>query len=555
MTLEEKRTLENLFSLSTEKFAELPALTFVDSKPLTYKQVKSTTLSLTAFLLANGLKKGDKVALLSQNMPNWGITYFATTIGGLVIVPILTDFPPADINKILTHSEAKAIFVSDRLSEKLVNNLPESITLVVRLDDFTILDRNKLEPTGEKASIPLLPAFTFQKPLEDDLAAILYTSGTTGQPKGVMLTHKNLVSNTLGAYDIQPVITTDRLLSVLPLAHTYECTIGLLIPFHGGAVVYYLDKPPTASVLLPALQTVKPTVMLTVPLIIEKIYNQQVLPKFSKNKIIKGIYSFPPTRKLLHKVAVGKLKKTFGGCLKFFGIGGAKLSFLTERFLREGGFPYAIGYGLTETAPLLAGSPPAKTKLQSTGYCVKGQELKLINIDPHTAEGEIVAKGDNIMIGYYKNPELTATVFTEDGWFKTGDLGAFDKQNYLFIKGRIKNIIVGPSGENIYPEDIEEIINKQHFVLESLVYEIGGKIAAKVHLNYEEIEKRYEHMKQSAKDFQVQAHDYIEKHLAEIKEKVNAQLSRFSRISTIIHHKEPFEKTPTQKIKRFRYQG
>lgn len=555
MTLEEKRTLENLFALSTENYADLPALTFVDSKPLTYRQVKATTLSLTAFLLSKGLKKGDKVALLSQNMPNWGITYFATTIGGLVIVPILTDFPPGDINKILTHSEAKAIFVSERLSEKLANNLPENITLVVRLDDFTILDRNKLEPTEEKAIIPLQPTFSFQKPEEDDLAAILYTSGTTGQPKGVMLTHKNLVSNTLGAYDIQPVISTDRLLSVLPLAHTYECTIGLLIPFHGGATVYYLDKPPTASVLLPALQTVKPTVMLTVPLIIEKIYNQQVLPKFSKNKVIKGIYSFSPTRKLLHKVAVGKLKKTFGGCLKFFGIGGAKLSYLTERFLREGGFPYAIGYGLTETAPLLAGSPPSKTKLQSTGYCVKGQELKLINIDPHSGEGEIVAKGDNIMIGYYKNPELTASVFTEDGWFKTGDLGAFDKQNYLFIKGRIKNIIVGPSGENIYPEDIEEIINKQHFVLESIVYEIGGKIAAKVHLNYEELEKRYDHLKQSAKDFQVQAQDYIEKHLAEIKEKVNAQLSRFSRISMIMHHKEPFEKTPTQKIKRFKHQG
>lgn len=555
MRLEQNKTLENLFSLSTQKYPDLPALAFVGQKPMTYKQVKATTLSIAAFLLSKGLKPGDKVSILSQNMPNWGITYFATTIAGMVTVPILTDFPPNDVFKILEHSEAKAIFVSERLSEKLLNNLPNNIELVVRLDDFSILDKSKLATTDETAVIPVLPTFSFAKPKEDDLAAILYTSGTTGQPKGVMLTHTNLVSNTLGAYDIQPVIDTDRLISVLPLAHTYECTIGLLIPFYGGATVYYLEKPPTASVLLPALQTVKPTVMLTVPLIIEKIYNQQVLPKFTKNGIIKGIYSFPPTRKLLHKLAIKKLKKTFGGCMKFFGIGGAKLSFLTERFLREGGFPYAIGYGLTETAPLLAGSPPSKTKLQSTGYCVKDQQLKLINVDPQTGEGEIVAKGDNVMIGYYKNPELTASVFTEDGWFKTGDLGSFDKHKYLYIKGRIKNIIVGPSGENIYPEEIEEILNKQSFVVESLVYEIGGKIAAKVHLNYEELEKKFQDMKQSAKEMQEHAQDYIEKHLNEIKDAVNSQLSRFSRITSIMHHKEPFEKTPTQKIKRFKHQG
>lgn len=554
MALEQKRTLENLFSLSTDKYADLPALTFVDKKPITYKQVKATALSTTAFLFSKGLKKGDKVAILSQNMPNWGITYFATTIGGMVTVPILTDFLPNYINTILTHSEAKAIFVSDRLCEKLLNNLPPSVTIVVRMDDFALLDPVKLTATGDFANIPVLPTFSFSKPTEEDLAAILYTSGTTGQPKGVMLTHKNLVSNTLGSYDIQAITTTDRLLSVLPLAHTYECTIGLLIPFYGGAIVYYLEKPPTASVLLPALQVVKPTIMLTVPLIIEKIYNQQVLPKFTKNGIIKGIYSFPPTRKLLHKVAIKKLNKTFGGCIKFFGIGGAKLSALTERFLREGGFKYAIGYGLTETAPMLAGSAPSKTKFQSTGLCVKNQQLKLINVDPKTGEGEIVAKGNNIMIGYYKNPELTQSVFTEDGWFKTGDLGAFDKDNYLYIKGRIKNIIVGASGENIYPEEIEEIINKQSFVLESIVYEISGKIAAKVHLNLEELEKKFQQIKESAKDFQENAQDYAEKHLAEIKDIVNAQLSKFSRISTIIYHKEPFEKTPTQKIKRFKYQ-
>lgn len=553
MNLEQNRTLENLFSLSISKHEDLPAFAFVDKKALTYKQVKASTLALTAFLFSKDLKKGDKVALLSQNMPNWGISYFGITIGGMVTVPILTDFPPVDIRKILEHSEASAILVSERLKEKLLNNLPPTIQFVIRTDDFVLLDPATLKPTDDSSMIPVLPTFSFPKPSEEDLAAILYTSGTTGQPKGVMLTHKNLVSNTLGSYNIQPVIETDRLVSVLPLAHTYECTIGLLIPFHGGATVYYLEKPPTASVLLPALQSIKPTVMLTVPLIMEKIYNQQVLPKFTKNKVVRGLYQFPPTRKILHKLAISKLKKTFGGSLKFYGIGGAKLSPQTERFLREGGFPYAIGYGLTETAPLLAGSPPSKTKYQSTGYCVDGTALKLINTDPSTGEGEIVAKGDNVMMGYYKNPELTASVFTTDGWFKTGDLGAFDKDKYLYIRGRIKNIIIGPSGENIYPEDIEEIINKESFVIESLVYDFGGKLTAKVHLNYEELEKKWQHLKQSAIDIQEQTQDSIEKHLTEIKEKVNARLSKFSRISIIQHQREPFEKTPTQKIKRFKH--
>lgn len=555
MAIEQNKTLEHLLALSCKKYSDLPALAFVDKNPLTYKGVNDQAISISAFLLAQGLEKGDKIALLSQNMPNWGIAYFATTIAGMVTIPILTDFPAADINKILSHSDAKVIFVSERLSEKLLNNLPANIEIVIRLDDFLILDLVKLNPTNNSAVLNVLPTFTFSKPVEGDVAAILYTSGTTGQPKGVMLTHKNLVSNTIAASHIQPIDIGDRFLSVLPLAHTYECTIGFLLPFYSGATIYYLEKPPTASVLLPALQTVKPTLMLTVPLIIEKIFNQQVLPKFTKNQVLKGIYSFPPTRKLLHKVAIKKLKITFGGHIKFFGIGGAKLSYLTERFLREGGFPYAIGYGLTETAPLLAGSPPSKTRMQSTGYCLEGQQLKLINIDAQTGEGEIVAKGDNVMIGYYKNPEITATVFTDDGWFRTGDLGAFDRNNYLYIKGRITNIIVGPSGKNIYPEDIEEIINKQSLVLESIVYEIKGKIAARVHLNYEELEKKVLHLKQSAKEAQENIQEYINKHLAEIKLAVNEQVSKFSRISTIIFQKDPFEKTPTQKIKRYKHKG
>lgn len=590
-----------LLDNSTRLYSGLPALSFVGEEPLTYQDVKNGADELTWMLHSFGIAKGDRVALLSQNMPNWGVAYLAITSMGAVVVPILTDFTEAEIEKILAHSEARAIVVSEKQSAKLHQVLPKTLKSAILADDFSEISLGSLEINGaiekrtvgrESNAMTDLPV-----PAEDDLAAILYTSGTTGSPKGVMLSHKNILSNAVNTLGIQDVNQTDRLLSVLPLPHTYECTIGFIIPFMTGAAVYYLDKLPTPAVLLPAMEAVKPTMMLTVPLIIEKVYQNKVKPKLSGSAVMRLFARNRAFQKFFHKLAGKKIYKAFGGNIHFFGIGGAKLNAEAELFLRDAGFPYAIGYGLTETSPLLAGCAPKITKFRSTGFCLPGQELKIDKPDPETGEGEILAKGPNIMKGYYKEEKLTREVFTEDGWFKTGDLGAMDGDGYLYIRGRLKNIIVSPTGENIYPEDIEAVINSEHHVLESLVYELKGKLVAKVHLNYEAIDHRYHELKKSAEQgysdwkesagqsysdlkesagqsysdlkesagqsysdlkesaghLYEQAQEKVRHRLQEIQQRVNSRLNRFSRVTFVEEQSEPFEKTPTKKIKRFLY--
>jgi len=365
-----------------------------------------------------------------------------------------------------------------------------------------------------------------------------------------MLTHKNLAFTAINSGKIHPMDSTDRLVSVLPLSHTYENTIGLILPLSMGAAIYYLRKPPVPSVLLPALEKVKPTVMLTVPLIMEKIYKGKVLVQLNNKFLTRNLYKMPVFRKVLNRVAGKKLYKTFGNSLKFFGVGGAKLDPEVERFMIEGKFPYAVGYGLTETSPLLAGFDSFKGKHQSTGPAMEGVTLKINNPDPVTGQGEIWAKGDNVMKGYYKEPELTREVLTDDGWFKTGDLGCIDKQGYLFIKGRLKNMIVLAGGENIYPEEIEAIINRFKFVLESLVVQQKGKLVAMVHFNMDELENRYKEMKENAQNF---LDNKVEELKQELHHYVNSQVNKFSRVQVIVVQPEPFEKTATKKIKRFLY--
>lgn len=547
-----------LLNNSANKFSDRHALSYVDKKPLKYHEVKKECDNLQQLLAKKGIGKGDKVALLGPNMPNWGVSYLAITSMASVVVPILTEFSSKEIHKILRHSEAKAIIVSGKLANNLKESIPANIHTSVLLEDLKEINTIALYEKGEvqyySNGSSDNSALSIPEPDENDLAAILYTSGTTGKPKGVMLSHLNVISNAVNTLGIQDVNKNDRLLSVLPLSHTYECTIGFVIPFMTGATVYYLEKPPTASVLLPAMASVKPTLMLTVPLIIEKIYKMQVLPKLENSKVLKVLSKVGFLKKLFHKLAGKKIYKAFGSKLHFFGIGGAKLNAEVEKFLRDAKFPYAIGYGLTETSPLLAGCSPTLTKFQSTGFNLPGQQIKILDPDPRTGEGEIVAKGPNIMLGYYKEPEKTKEVFTDDGWFKTGDLGFIDKNGYAYIRGRLKNMILGPSGENIYPEEIEEVINNQSFVLESVVYELKGKLVAKVHLNYEELENRYKHLKESAKNWQENMHEEINQRLHDIKQQVNENINKFSRINIVMEQPTPFEKTPTKKIKRFLYQ-
>jgi long-chain acyl-CoA synthetase len=539
-------TFPSLFSETLQKFPEHNAYAFVGQKPISYKQANQKIQALQSFLERLGAKPGDKVAILSANMPNWSITYFATTFMGAVAVPLLPDFHPHEIEKYLEHSEAEFLFISKNLQYKMKGIEHRMPSTIILTDDFSVI-RSRVSDVTYDAQAVSSQEYQIQ---DDDLAAIIYTSGTTGKAKGVMLSHKNIAFTAIKAAKIQFIDEKDRFLSILPLSHTYENTLGLILPMIFGACVYYLQKPPTPAILIPAMKEVRPTLILTVPLIIEKIYRNTILPTFTKTWIPRVLYNTTFVHNILNWLAGRKLKKTFGGKLKFFGIGGAKLDRKVEKFLIEARFPYAIGYGLTETSPLLAGSNPQITRLQSTGPALEGIELKILNPDPVTGEGEIVARGPNVMLGYYKEPELTATVLDADGWFKTGDLGLFSKNKFLYIRGRLKNMIVMKSGENVYPEEIETVINNFRYVDESLVVEQKGKLVALVYFNKDEIAKKYDEMKT---EISIYVDQKIEELKVELEEYVNKRVNKFSKVQSVIPQDDPFKKTATQKIKRFLY--
>lgn len=534
-------TLYELARNSVEKFASKVAFSMFEGDDVTYAEVGRRIEKVQEILTGAGLHAGDKVALLSSNMPNWGVCYFAVTSAGMVAVPILPDFSGEELDMIIAHSEAKALLVSDRLFTKLSKQTIERLNVVVRTKNLGVIAQRV---RGEG---------TMAVPKPDDLAVIIYTSGTTSKPKGVMLTHAALCAQVGISSSIFPVLPDDVFLSVLPLSHTYECSIGMIYPFSMGARVVYLDRPPTASALMPALRAVRPSVMLIVPLIIEKIYRHQVLAKFNSNGFWRTLYKVGFLRRYLHRVAGKKLLKLFGGRLRFLGIGGAKLDGGAEKFLLEAKVPYAIGYGLTETAPLLAGAAPSQVRLGSTGPQAPGVQLRLEHINPDTRQGEVVALTPSVMLGYFKNPEATKEVFTDDGWFRTGDLGEFDKDGWLYIKGRLKNMIVGPGGENIYPEDIETVLNSHVYIADSIVTEQEGRLVALVHFNRDEIEAMVDNWREEWETKKEAWEAKTEQLKKEIMDFVNAKVNRFSRISEVVEEKDDFAKTPTHKIKRFLY--
>ena len=554
-------TLDNLLKHSAATWPQRPSLGMVDGMVLTYEALLEKVQLLSAQLLEKGILAGDRVAILSENKPQWGVAYLAITTMGAVVVPILPDFTAGEVQHIIRHSGAKAVFVSEKLYSKIEDEFESDLRTILLIDDFSLVplqtDKDRLKDFITQGSIGLdrlkEAAMRFagrSHPVaEEDLASIIYTSGTTGNSKGVMLTHKNIVSDAIATKQIIRLDETDRLVSILPLSHAYECTLGFVLVLYAGASVYYLDKPPTARAMLPALEKIKPTIMCSVPLVIEKIYKTKVLPTFTQKRTMRALYKNPFLRRTLNRAAGKKLLRFFGGELHDFCIGGALLAADVEQFLREAKFPYAIGYGLTETAPLIAGTDSRSTVLRATGKPLPGVEMKIDNPHPETGEGEILVRGPMVMKGYYRDPERTQAVLSEEGWFRTGDLGILDKKGYLFIKGRVKNMILGPSGENIYPEEIEEAINEHPDVLESLVYEQGGQICARVHLNYEELDLKFSSLKMS--DSEIKAE--IGKRLEVLRSEVNSRLKSFSRINKIIEQTSPFEKTPTLKIKRYLY--
>ena len=457
-------TLAKLYEYSTTVYAKKQYTQWYDTKDggYTYGAFKNKCDSISKLLTQYGIGTGDKVAILSQSMPNWSVAFFATTSFGRISIPILPDSSENEVTNIIRHSESKAIFVSKKLAGKISQDIMDSMTLVVETDTFEIIkaDDEKFTCDG-RTSIPT----------PDDIATIIYTSGTTGSAKGVVLSHRNLTSNVITCYHSCKRDEKDRWLSILPMSHTLEMTLGMLYPMYTGSTVYYLPKPPVASLLMKAMKIVRPTTMLTVPMIIEKVYKGSVLPTIQKSRTLTWMNKH--MNGLMCRIIGMKLKKTFGGCVTFYGIGGAKLDPEVEAFLLKAKFPYAIGYGLTETAPLLGYAMHGWCGVGVMGYPVYNVKMKLHNVNPETGEGEIVAKGPNVMLGYYKDPVRTKSVFTEDGWFRTSDIAVQDEKGRYYIKGRNSNMILGPSGENIYPEEIENVLNNVEGVSE--LYRLGQR--------------------------------------------------------------------------------
>lgn len=535
--MREFESLAELYKWSVRKYPKRVALEYLDgSQHYTYEEFGEKCTALTKILGNYGINPYDKVAIFSQNMPNWVVAFFTVVAFGRVVVPMLPGLTENEVTNILTHSDTKVLFVSRRLLSKVSDEMQARMRLIICTDDLSVIrqDDEKYTCDGQ-----------ISYPQPDDLAAIIYTSGTTGAAKGVMLSHRNLCHNITECWYTYRIKKKDVFLSILPMAHTYEMSIGMLYPFSHGAKVVHIQKAPTPAVLIPAFKKVRPTTILTVPLIIEKIYRSSVLPTIRGSRFLSWLNDWAPS--LLAWLVGRKLIKTFGGRLRFFGVGGSKLDIEVEKFLRKAKFPYAIGYGLTETAPLICTAGPKVTRLAGAGKPGYGVKVRLDNVNPETGEGEIVTFGPHVMRGYYKDFTRTQSVMTEDGWFRTGDLATVDKHGCYYIKGRIGSLILGPSGENIYPEEIEGVINNMDGINESLVVERDGHLVALVNLN------------ENVLDWNLEGQDKFIGDMDRLKESileyVNSKVNRNSRIGEVEIQKEPFVRTATNKIRRFLYSG
>lgn len=528
-------TLAKLIDFSTSAYANRQLSMYVDgSDGYTYDSFRIRCIAVSHQMSRFGIRAGNKVAILSQNMPNWTVAFFSAVAFGRVAVPILPDSSESEVTNILTHSDTQVLFVSQRYLSKISEEVRAKLKLIYDIETLTLIKKDESAFTCEG---------WIKEPQPDDLAAIIYTSGTSGNAKGVMLSHRNFCQNIIEAVHAQPAGKRDRWLSILPMSHTYELTLAVLYPLFVGACVYYLKKAPTPTVLMAAMKKVRPTIMCSVPLIIEKVYRSSVIPTIARSRILTWMEKHIPW--LLYRLVGHRLRKSFGGHLKFFGVGGSKLDSTVEAFLKKAHFPYAIGYGLTETAPLITNACVGKTVVGSIGVPAWGIEVKLQNVNPETGEGEIIVRGDNVMLGYYKDPERTMSVLTDDGWFRTHDLASVDSKGRYFIKGRLGNMILGPSGENIYPEEIEEVINSAEGVDESLVVERDGRLVALV-----KFDDNFIDWNQAKED---SFFNNLEEKKKALLEYVNKHVGKQSKIGDVEAMQEEFEKTATHKIRRFKY--
>ncbi len=534
---------------ATRKFWNKPALNNIGGETFDYAQMATQIEKFHLVFEKLGFRKGDKIAICAQNGARWGMAYLAVNTYGTVTVPILADFTADSVNHLVDHSDSLALFTNAAKWKTLdIARMPK-LRLVVDVDTWETLwtaDASVQEvydkmdamfearyPNGYGPDDVHFPTDNW-----DELSTINYTSGSTGDPKGVMLTYRNFSANV--DYSQRNVPAGDKMVSMLPMAHMYGLVIEFIYPLCNGTSIYWMGKAPTPAALMKAFADVKPYLLVTVPLVMEKIYKSKVKPTLDK-PLMKVLLKVPGVNRVIYRKVKDGLVSAFGGNVQEFIMGGAALNPEVERLFKRIRFPYLVGYGMTEACPLLAYEHWTKYVPGSCGKCVDVAEARIDSEDPQHVVGEIQCRGENIMIGYYKNEEATKNAFTEDGWLKTGDLGVIDAEGNIFIRGRSKNMILGPSGQNIYPEEIEAIVNNQAYVLESVVVARGGKLVALVYPDEQAVAK-------SLLDAEAKANIPENIRLG-----ANRQLPSYSQIFKVEMVEMPFEKTPKLSIKRFLY--
>lgn len=546
-------TFLGLIEHSIRKNWSLPAFTDYEGGTIYYKDFALHIAKLHEYFKAGGVQKGDKIAICGRNSSHWAIAFFGTVSYGAVAVSILHEFDKKSVEYIVDHSDAKVFFVDNALFQDLdVDEMPQLETVCL-LDDFSLAQTksDELKTFFENSVSFFEKKFTtiftandidFHKEKSEELAVINYTSGTTSSPKGVMIPFRSLWSNTTFANDnLEFIKSGDNIVCMLPMAHTYGLAFEILNSISMGCHVHFLNKTPSPRIIMEAFAKVKPKLVLAVPLIIEKIVTRNVFTEINKQPV-KTLIKLPVLNLFVRSKVKKKLINFFGGSLEQIVIGGAPLNREVEKFLRFIHFPYTVGYGMTECSPLIAYASWSKFKEQSCGQVVDRMEAKIDSNNPQTVVGEILVKGTNVMLGYYKNEEATNEVMLPDGWMKTGDLGILDKDNFLFIKGRNKNLILGASGQNIYPEEIEDKLNNSPYIAESLAIEENGKVVALIFPDAETMKKE-----------QIKLEDYDAFFENEVKQ-INLSLPVYSRISSFRIQEKEFDKTPKRSIRRFKYQ-
>ena len=539
--------LEHLSDVTRHQWNDVALTDYGTDHSYTFGEMAATILRLHTLFENLGLRKGDKIAICSRNCANWAVVYLAITSYEAVVVSILQDFTPEMIDHLVEHSDAKLLFVGPYVWKELQKQPLKTVEGVINLEDFSGLrtaqgiavpSYEQLEDAFRKKHPRGVTADDFAFKINPDaLSVINYTSGSLGNPKGVMLSSRSISNNVEIGQRMLPVDPGQRLVSMLPLAHMFGQVCEFLYPLCSGTHIYFLTKSPTPAILLKAMQEVKPYIVVTVPLVIEKIYKRNINPLLSR-KAIKFFWKWPLTGQAIRKKVRKALTKAFGGELRYFICGGAAISPDVEACMKDIKFPISVGYGMTECGPLIGGNPPKYFVAHSGGVPVDNMEVKIDNPNEFGV-GEILVRGENVMLGYYKNEAATIAAFTDDGWMRTGDLGTMDKHKNIFIKGRNKTMILGASGQNIYPEEIEDKLNNLEGVSESIIVEREGRLVGLVFPD-----------EQTSKRLPTEAlRDLMKRNL----QSLNKNIPGYSQVSDIELTNEPFEKTPKQSIKRFLY--